>query len=180
MISARVKYFMRRFYSPEQSPYLKQGRLPEVLAALQITAEGERPEKEITGWARELSPTHADHEIVLWTSVFREHPEFFVIYTLPGQTILKAALRWRYTNKLYDAKQGKYLTPQEKDALSPEERGLLTTEPLKTDAVEILINTAIELHTRAIAERRERRWWIPIFAAVLGFVGALLGAHLGE
>jgi hypothetical protein len=35
---------------------------------------------------------------------------------------------------------------------------------------------AIELHSRAIEELSVRRWWVPVLAAFLGFVGAIIGA----
>jgi hypothetical protein len=42
------------------------------------------------------------------------------------------------------------------------------------------MNTAIELHSRAIEELSARRWWVPILAAFLGFFGALIGAFFGS
>ena len=164
--------------SPRRSSaYLKQGRLSDVIAALQIMGAGERPEKSIKGWAKELSYDDSDAEVGRWTTAFKEHPEFFLVYRLQGDpNKLKSALRWRYTNKLYDSKTGKEYTPQEKEELPEEDRGNLTTKPLTSDAIAALMNTAIELHSRAIEELTASRWWVPILAALLGFVGALLGA----
>ena len=158
------------------SPYLKPGRLADVIAAVQIMGAGERPEKEIRHWARELSYSQERAEIDRWTATFQEHPEFFLVYTLQNDRELKAALRWRYTNKLYDSRTGKEYTPQEREALPEQQRWLLTTRPLTSDAVAALMNTAIELHSRALEELAARRWWVPILSAFLGFVGALLGA----
>jgi hypothetical protein len=98
------------------------------------------------------------------------------VYTLKGDPALKSALRWRYTNKLFDSKSGREYTPQEKEALPEQERWNLTTRPLASDAIATLMNTAIELHSRAIEELTASRWWVPILAAFLGFVGAILGA----
>jgi hypothetical protein len=111
-----------------------------------------------------------------WRSVFTEHPEFFLIYSLDGDDKEKAALRWRYTNKLFDSKTGKEYTQQEKEALPKQQQSLLTTKPLTSDAIAALMNTAIELHSRVLEELTSKRWWILLFAATLGFVGALLGA----
>ncbi len=159
-----------------RSPYLKDGRLPDVIAALQIMGAGERPERAIKGWAKELSYNDSGAEIDRWTAVFREHPEFFLVYKLQDDPTLKSALRWRYTNKLYDSKTGKEYTPQEKEELPEKERWRLTTRPLTSEAIAALMNTAIELHSRAIEELAASRWWVPVLAAFLGFVGALLGS----
>jgi hypothetical protein len=158
------------------SPYLKSGRLADVIAALQVMGAGERPEREIRGWARELSYSESQNDIDKWASVFGEHPKFFLVYHLQNDVTPKSTLRWRYTNRLYDSKTGKEYTPQEKEELPERQRWLLTTRPLTSDAVGALMNTAIELHSRAIEELSARRWWVPIMAACLGFGGALLGA----
>ena len=159
-----------------KSPYLGKGRLADVLAALQVMGAGQRPEGEIRKWAKELSYSETSVEIARWEAVFKEHPEFFLVYKLDGSDTLKAALRWRYTNKLYDSKSGKEYTQIEKDQLPEKERWLLTTKPLTSDAIAALMSTAIELHNRAIAEQKERRWLVPPLVA---FLGALLGAVLG-
>lgn len=161
------------------SPYLKPGRLADVIAALQVMAAGQRPEKEIAGWADELSRSQADEEIDKWTGVFNEHPEFFLVYTLRVQEELKAALRWRYTNKLYDPVGKQEYTPEQKKELAKDVQFRLTTKPLGSDAIGTLMNTAIELHSRAIDELSARRWWVPVLAACLGFAGALIGGSLG-
>ena len=41
-----------------------------------------------------------------------------------------------------------------------------------------LMNTALQFHAKAHEEQRDKRWWMPIFAAVLGFVGAVFGSYL--
>jgi hypothetical protein len=159
-----------------KSPYLKHGRLSDVIAALQVMGAGERPENTIKSWAKELSYSDSDFEIDRWTTVFREHPEFFLVYALKDDPSLKSALRWRYTNKLFDSKIAKEYTSGEKAALPEPQRWNLTTRPLAIDAIATLMNTAIELHSRAIEQLTASRWWVPIFAAFLGFGGAILGA----
>ena len=121
------------------SPYLKPGRLADVLAALQIMAVGQRPEGKISWWADELSRGLAKGQIERWTDVFQEHPEFFLLYTLANDPTPKAALRWRYPNKRYDHKTGKEYTQQEKEALPKQQQELLTTKPLDGEAVSVLL-----------------------------------------
>lgn len=156
-------------------PYLKSERLADVLAAIQVMASAERPEREIKDWAYELDRDREELTVARWTNVFEEHREFFLTYTLPGGGGLKAALRWRYTFKTFDSKTGKEYTPAEMATLTKEQRGLLTTRPLKGDEIQALMNTAIGLHTRALGELAAKRGWIPLIAAVLGFIGAILG-----
>jgi hypothetical protein len=160
----------------ELSPYLIKGRLADIIAALQVMAAATRPEAAIERWTDELSRSKNEYDMQRWTKVFIEHPEFFLTYKFDNQ--LKAALRWRYVNKLYDPKTGTEYTPQEKEALPREQRWALTTRPLGGEQVSTLLNTAIELHSRAVAEQAASRWWIPILTAVLGFIGAVAGAML--
>lgn len=163
-----------------KSPYLKKGRLANVVAALQVMACAKRPECEVKDWAKVLDGVVNPNTIKRWTHVFEEHREFFYTYTLPGQSELKAALRWRYALKTFDAEAGRELTQTEIGQLSPEKKGLLTTKPLKGDQVGILLNTAISLHTGALAEMNASRWWIPVISAILAAAGAIAGTLLAR
>ena len=126
----------------ELSPYLtNKGRLADVIAAVQVLAARGRPEGTIKDLTNELSRSRAEQTVERWTRVFKEHPEFFLTYRLDGQQDLKAALRWRYVNKLYDPKTNESYTQLEKEALSPEQQSLLTTRPLAGDEIATLINT---------------------------------------
>ncbi len=160
------------------APYRIPGRLADVIAAIQVMAAAKRPEAKIKHWAYEFDRNRDAATMDRWTSVFRDHREFFLTYLLPDEEDLKAALRWRYAFKNFDAESGKEYTPAEIQTLPEKQRWLLTTKPLTGDQIQTLLNTAIGLHTRAMEELRESRWWVPIFAALLGFVGALLGALL--
>jgi hypothetical protein len=162
----------------ELSPYRIKGRLADIIAAVQVMAARARPEGTIKDLANELSRSRDERTAERWTRVFEEHPEFFLTYRLEGQQDLKAALRWRYVNKLYDPKTDKSYTQQEKEALPAEQQSSLTTRPLAGDQIATLMNTAIELHSRAVEEEAAARWWVPIVAAFPGFVGAVLGAVL--
>jgi hypothetical protein len=162
----------------EKSHYLIPGRLADVTAALQVMAAAERPERAIKDWAHEFDRRRDQQAIDRWTRVFEDHREFFLTYRLRGRDELKAALRWRYVNKLYDAKTGKEYTPEQKEELPEHQQGLLTTKPLPGDQVATLVTTAIALHSRALEELAAARWWVPIIAACLGFIGAVAGAVL--
>jgi hypothetical protein len=153
--------------------YIKPGRLADVIAAIQVMASTERPEKVIEDWAHELDRNREDATITKWANVFEEHGEFFLTYRLEGKP--KAALRWRYAFRNYDSKTGKEYTPEEIESLPQKERWLLTTRPLTGDQIETLLNTAIGLHTSVLEALNARRSWIPLVAAGLGFLGAIVG-----
>jgi len=162
--------------SPDIVPYLIRGRLADVIAAIQVMASAERPEGKIKDLAYELDRNSDAPTIERWTRVFQEHREFFITYRLEGDEDLKAALRWRYAFKTFDSKTRKTYTPAEIQTLPEEQRWSLTTKPLTGDQIQTLLNTAIGLHARAMEELKESRWWVPLIAALLGFVGAILGA----
>jgi hypothetical protein len=84
-----------------------------------------------------------------------------------------------YTNKLYDAVKQKEYTQHEKDQLDKAAIDRLTTKPLSPEMITAMANTAIALHASATAELAARRWWVPVLAAILGFVGAVVGAFVG-
>ena len=164
--------------SSDIAPYRIPGRLADVIAAIQVMAAAKRPEAKIKDWAYEFDRDRDDATIGRWTGVFWDHREFFLTYRLPNEQDLKAALRWRYAFKTFDAESGKEYTPAQIQALPEKQRWLLTSKPLDGEQIQTLLNTAISLHTRAMEELRESRWWVPLFAAVLGFVGAIFGVIL--
>jgi hypothetical protein len=164
--------------SSDIAPYRIPGRLANVIAALQVMASAKRPEAKIKDWAYEFDQSHDAATIDTWISVFRDHREFFLVYQLPGEQELKAALRWRYAFKTLDAESGKEYTPAEIKGLPEKQRWLLTSKPLGGEQIQTLLNTAIGLHARAMEELRESRWWVPVFAAILafGFTGHVVAA----
>jgi hypothetical protein len=164
--------------SSDIAPYRIPGRLADVIAAIQVMAAAKRPEAKIEDWAYEFDRDRNAATVARWTGVFRDHREFFLTYRLPDEQALKAALRWRYAFKTFDAESGKEYTPAEIQALPEKQRWSLTTKPLSGEQIQTLLNTAIGLHARAMEELRESRWWVPVFAAILGFVGAIVGVIL--
>ena len=164
--------------SSDIAPYRITGRLADVIAAVQVMAAAKRPESKIKDWAYEFDRNRDADTVDRWTSVFQDHREFFLIYRLPPEQDLKAALRWRYAFKNFDADSGKEYTPEQIKLLSPKQRDLLTSKPLEGDQIQTLLNTAIGLHARAMEELRESRWWIPVLAAILGFFGGMAGVIL--
>ena len=164
--------------SSDIAPYRIPGRLADVIAAIQVMASRKRPEAKIEDWAYEFDRNDDAVTVARWTAVFKDHREFFLTYRLPGEKGLKAALRWRYAFKTFDAESGKEYKPAEIETLPEEQRWSLTTKPLSGEQIQTLLNTAIGLHARAMEELRESRWWVPVFAAILGFIGAIFAVIL--
>jgi hypothetical protein len=158
------------------SPYLKSGRLADVVAAVQFMGVSGRPEAEIRDWTQRLSGNVAESEMQRWTAVFGEHPEFFHVYTQNGKP--KAALRVRYANRLYDEIDDKMYTRGERDGLPSVIKDRLTTKPLEGEMIGAMADTAIAFHARASEDRAARTRWIPLIAAFLGFLGALAGGYI--
>jgi hypothetical protein len=109
-------------------PYLKEGRLPNVLAALQVMATAVRSERTIENWAFVLDRNREISTVDKWKTVFKEHQEFFLTYLSDEKDM--AALRWRYVTKLYDAKTGKYPILEEKEHLLEDEEHPESAAPL--------------------------------------------------
>ena len=146
-----------------KSPYLKDGRLADVIAGLQILGSYKWASREAASWASKLDD---DSKTEKWREIFTEHPEFFRIN---GEW---ASLRWRHAlDKDYD--------PENEIIVKRQDTKGLTRRPLDPAQIEALINTAVELHNRAIEHEKERRWLTPILFSFLGIViGVILQAAL--
>ena len=102
----------------------------------------------------------------------------FKVYTLNGQE--KAALPWQYARRYYDHREDKEFSLEEAAALPEQEKPLLTGE-VSTDAqLQVLVETAIEPHTKAWTAHQDKRWVVTLVGpAVIGLVGVVVGALLG-
>jgi hypothetical protein len=167
-----------------KSPYLIDGRLADVLAAIQFMGAAARPEATIEKLASELERRTDTTTVEKWASVFREHREFFLVYSLPDDPTPKAALRLRYAYKRYDAYTGKEYSDAEYSVLDPTDpvqkviRGRLTSKPLTPEQIQTLVNTAIGLRSTALEEHKASVWWVPLVAAILAFLGTIAGTWL--
>lgn len=161
-----------------RDPYLKPGRLADVIAAVQVMASAKRPEAHIRQWAHVSDRNREPHTIARWASVFEDHREFFITYHVKDDPELKAALRWRYAFKTWDPKTDKVYGPLEINELPDDVQRRLTSQPLEGAEIQTLLTTAIDLRTRAVEGQSAARWWVPILAASLGLIGAILGAFV--
>ena len=156
-----------------KNPYLKDGRLGDVIAA--ITVLGTYPFYKLTveRWAGRISGSEkrAEH----WRLVFKEHPEFF----RPASDGQKFSLVWRrqfrrnYRVDAVDEEQPDYdIDGTTEDRVS--------RRPLDPTEVTELVGVAIRLHDRALEQSKAQVWWIPLAVSVVSVVSVVVGALLGH
>jgi hypothetical protein len=162
-----------------RSSYLKPGRLADLLAAIQAMAIYDRYRRSSEDWAVLISGDK--DKGAHWKTVFDEHPEFFRPSTAhPGHY----ALVWRRAgDDRYHRGSGRILERAEISQLAAEDRRrYMSRPPVPEGQVKTLLDTAINLHQRAVDEHRDRRWWVTpltaIVSAIGSFIGAVIGAHI--
>ena len=158
-----------------QSPYLSSPhRLSDVLAAIQAMGSHKFYKLDFAGWADRISGDR--NQAQAWAQVFRDHPEFFRL----DPTKERASLVWRRQHpKLYHVDEERKLTRREFATLDDAEKLRVSRTPLSAADVQSLMTSAIELHSRAIEQVREQRWWIPVAASAFGgLLGALVGGSV--
>jgi hypothetical protein len=157
------------------SPYLENpNRLADVIAAIQAMATYRHHMCAFSRWADRISADESKGDY--WKKVFEEHPEFFRLDT----TREMASLVWRrQLPKRFHVEQEKHLSKQEYEDLPAEEKKKVSRDPLTPDDVKTLIDTAINLHSRALEGQRDSKWWIPLASSAIGgLIGAILGVIL--
>lgn len=143
------------------NPYLKSGRLPDVIAAITTLGAYKFYKLDVDGWANRIAG--ARKTAAHWKEVFDEHPEFF--RSAVGEQ--NVSLVWR---RQFPKSFNVDLDPE--DGANPER---ISRRPLDPSERTALIEVAVRLHAAAMETEKLRQWWIPLAAAVLSFVGALLG-----
>ncbi|MBU3023494.1 N-carbamoyl-L-amino acid amidohydrolase [Aestuariibacter sp. A3R04] len=153
------------------SPYLKADRLKDVIAAIQVTGKYAFYKLSPSDWSMRISGDNSKSEY--WKNVFSEHPEFFR-FNGAGD---KVSLAWRRSyRKRYSVDDERNLSFEEFSNLNEEQKKRISRTPLTGDELSILINTAINLHTRAIEQNKEHRW---LSSPLFSLLGVALGAFLG-
>jgi hypothetical protein len=186
--------------------YLEKDRLANVIAAIQAMGVADRPSGTLNRWVAELEAGEERTSEQLeqspikfaerkkWQTVFEQHPEFFKSYTLRGEP--RVLLRWRYAESLkseangaangkhsQNHSQGKDKKDKDEeegeDEAGRNEAGRNTEppgKPLSPDQIQVLINTAIEMHAKELAGEQNPDKFRPLLMAV---VGAALGTVAG-
>ncbi|MEM9383416.1 MAG: hypothetical protein AAGA68_00015 [Pseudomonadota bacterium] len=130
-------------------PYLREYRLQDIVGLLQFLGAYKEHQLSPEDWYSKLD--YKPRSAATWAEVFRDHPEFFRVND-NGQV----GLVWR-------------------KALP---RVSTSRQVLSEEQIGQLIAVALDFHSKARDRIRDSRWWIPIAAALLAFLGALLGAMI--
>lgn len=124
-------------------------------------------------WADRISADEAQAE--KWKTIFLEHPEFFRLDSARE----KASLVWRRQfPKRYDVDASKTLTNEEYEALTSDEKLRISRVPLPSSDIKALVDTAVNLHSRALEHQKDKRWWVALASAAGGLVGSVVGVLL--
>jgi len=156
------------------SPYLSDTRrLADVIAAIQVMGTYKFYWQDFAGWAERISGDATQG--AYWRHIFEDHPEFF---RLDGER-QGAALVWRRQYpKRFHVDEERRLSTAEMLELGEVELERVSREPLSAGDIRTLIDTAVDLHSRALDQQKEKRWWLPLVTAVAALLGAVLGAWL--
>jgi len=156
-----------------KSPYLKNQRLADVIAAIQVMSTYKFYKLDFAGWTQKITGTKDDADY--WQLIFEEHPEFFRL----NNNKQKASLVWRrsYQRNYHVDKEQVLERDQIKNLPDNERTERISRAPLKNSDIATLISTAIDLHTRAIESQKEKRWLLPSLVTILAVCfGAILKA----
>src|SRR5262249_10958857 len=132
------------------SSYLKEGRVADVLALIQVLALHEHAYRSEEGVTSELQGPPKSGEN--WSEIAKRHPEFFRVNPAKQHSVSLVA---------------RHTTPEQN-----------TRPPLSADYTSKLMNLAVELHDREL--RRAERWhiWVPIIVAATAGAFTLFGIWL--
>ena len=161
-----------------QSPYLAEHRLADILAAIQVMGSHVWDSRPLEHWKPHLGAE--PQSTTSWEVVFAQHPEFFGTQEWEGRQQYFLRLRRAY-ERTVDPVSLKEISDQQLQELKAHDgyaTAKLARRALTPLQVEALMKTAIELQDRASALADRTRWWIPLAAALLAFLGAVLGSIL--
>ena len=152
-----------------ETPYTDNAnRLADVIAAIQVMGTYKFYKLDFAGWADRIGGDETKGEY--WKAIFEQHPEFFRLDS--GR--MRASLVWRRNyQKLYDVDKEEKITREEYKVLTPDQKGRISRNPLTNSDISTLVNTAINLHSREIENKKDSRWWI---SGVIGLLGVIIGA----
>ncbi|MBC6716835.1 N-carbamoyl-L-amino acid amidohydrolase [Aurantimonas sp. DM33-3] len=152
----------------KRSAYLVDGRLSDVIAAIQTMGTYKSYKMSPACWADRINGDKSQSEH--WVRVFEDHPEFFRFDSARKRVSLVVR---RQRPKRFDLLKEATITREEFYSYTDEKKNQVSRLPLNSSECETLMDIAISLHRNAVEEKRDRRWWIPL---VMSLVGASIGA----
>lgn len=72
----------------------------------------------------------------------------------------------------------KVITAQEYNNLTTQQKERISRTPLTPSDIKALIDTAVNLHSRALEHQKDKRWWTVLASAAGGLLGSITGALL--
>lgn len=161
-----------------KSPYIvRNDRLSDVISAIQTLGTYRFYKLGVDSWSERICGDSAEAE--KWSLIFKEHPEFFRFSSDGSKASL--VLR-RQKPKLFDVDTLEFVTREERDGRAADGQRRITRAPLSENDLKMLIDVAISLHSKALEDKRDGRWWISMLTtvgvALIGLIGVWLGAQL--
>jgi hypothetical protein len=154
--------------------YLIDGRLQDVVAALQVMATNEeRYSAPCRSWAKIISLGSEKDDAAHWKKVFDEHGEFF---RRTGARDERYALVLRASKSFAKKFTDEKVTLSEWENMSGTEKRNYTKAPLADAELKLLIDMALAIHVNTFERHEIWRSWLPPLAS---FAGALLSAIIG-
>lgn len=156
-----------------KSPYLKDQRLADVIAAIQVMSTYKFYKLDFSGWSKRITGSEKNESD--WKVIFDEHPEFFRLSSDHN----KVSLVWRRSYKRnFHVDREKTLSTEELNSLPSNEKSeRVSRAPLSNNDIATLISTAVDLHSRAIESQKEKRWLLPSLVTVVAVcLGAIIKA----
>jgi len=157
-----------------RSPYLDDSqRLGDVIAAIQAMATYRYYKLSHEDWADRIVADKV--QAAKWRAIFIGHPEFFRLDSARE----KASLVWRRQfPKRYSVDTGQVMSHAEYEALSETQKLRISRIPLTSPDIKALVDTAVNLHSRALEHQKDKRWWLALAGAAGGLVGSVVGSLL--
>ena len=158
------------------NPYLIEGRLGDVVSAIQVMALNENFLAQRDYWAERITGDKKNGEAC--EQILSAHKEFFRCYRGAGQSD-EYSLVWRHSLPYLDKRNGQTITSQQ--YLQLRGQGVVGRRPLLPEEIKLLTDTAIALHAKAVEQSRDWRWWVGSALTVAGvLIAALVGAYFGK
>ncbi|USI75532.1 MULTISPECIES: N-carbamoyl-L-amino acid amidohydrolase [unclassified Sphingopyxis] len=153
------------------NPYLSDGRLNDVIAAITVLGTYKFYKLSTEKWAARISGS--TNEVEKWRIVFREHPEFF----RAASEADKISLVWRRQfPRNFDVDAEPEYLPD--DGIDETKESRISRRPLTPSEVTELVSVAIRLHDRALEQQKAGKWWTQLVVAGMTLLGVALGAVL--
>lgn len=158
-----------------KSPYLEsEARLGDVIAAIQAMSTYKFYKLDFEQWSDRISGDPRNG--LYWKKIFIEHPEFFRLDTAREKASLVVR---RQHPKSFHVDTRMQIGREEFLGMDESQKSRVSRSPLSQGEIATLIQTAIELHSRAVEQAKNRRWWLPVLTAIIGAASGIIGALLG-